>query len=238
MHLMTKKTVAKLLAETGHALDVEDFDLIEELDSLARNMSGVSPDERRLLSSPFELCSMRFYPLTIAKSLWYAEKVEEWDLDPIYHEVCLFWLLTLPNTSEALDAVTCRKDAMKGIKRVVKRLNCPHSDIDAMLKSCIGSRGEKATQSESVAYGGLVACLLREYRGTPEQWLYETPVEQIGELMAQFVRRINAENDAAQRKASSGGKAVAPPPSAKLNALRAFRLKTAEIREAWDVREK
>ena len=68
MQQMTKEAIKKLVAETSHALHVDDFDLISELDAIAVGLSGVSKSEQRLLNAPFDLCGIKFYPITVAKA--------------------------------------------------------------------------------------------------------------------------------------------------------------------------
>jgi hypothetical protein len=231
---MTKKTVEKLQKECRHVLDVADFDDIEALDKIAAKVVRQTPDERRLINQPFELCGISFYPITIAKSLWYAEKCDEWAVEGIFQDAFLFWLLTLPLTDDALDAYATRKEADKAVRRLSKRLHCTPDEMTAVFKRCVGDKGEPAEGSKDATnYGGLIACLLREYGGTPEQWLYETPVESIGAMVDQYVHRINAEAEAAQSGASKGGKASPPVVTPKLQALRDYRLKTNEIKKKW-----
>jgi len=233
---MTKKTVQKLLDETQHAIRVEDFDRLDELDGLAAKIATQTPEERRLLKSPFELCGIKFYPLTVAKSVWYAEKVAEWEVEGIFQDALLFWLLTLPLTVAALDTYSTRKAADAAVLRLSRRLHCTQSEMAEVFRKCVGARETRGTSSSTQTepdYGGLIACLLREYGGTPEQWLYETPVEQIGALIDQFVRKVNAENDAASASSQRGGKAIAPKPTAKMQALRDYRLKVNEIKKEW-----
>jgi hypothetical protein len=234
---LTKKTVEKLLQETGHALAVADFEDIEALDRLADKVARQTPEERRLLKTPFELCGIRFFPITIAKSLWYAEKCDEWHVEGVFQDALLFWLLTLPLTSEALDEYSERATADKAVKRLSRRLHCAPNEMTEVFRRCVGARDDsgKTSGDDATNYGGLIACLLREYGGTPDQWLYETPVEAIGAMIDQYVQRISAESAAASVRTAKGGKAVAPTATPKLQALRDFRLKTNEIKEKWSV---
>ena len=232
MQLMTKKAIKKLLSDIKHVLDVKDFDDIGELDKLADKIVSGSTEERRLLNQPFELCGIKFYPLTIAKSLWYAEKCEDWSLEGIFQDVFLFWLLTLPLTDEALETYSLRKDADKAVKRLSKKLHCTAGEMTDIFQRCVGSKASDSGD-EPINYGSLIAVLLREYGGTADGWLYECPIEKIGSLIDQYVARINAENDASAAASASSGKAVAPSPTAKLEALKNFRLKVNAIKEKW-----
>lgn len=235
MQVLTKKTIKKILTDTSHVLDVEDFDLIEELDGLARRVSGVSKRERRLLNSPFELCGINFYPLTVAKSLWFAEKVEEWEVESVYQETLLFWLLTLPLTTEALDQYVDRKTVEKSAKRLSRRLHCSHKDIADVFSKCVGVREGKVTSETEVEadYGGTIACLIKEYGGSPDQWLYETPVDKMASLFDQYEKRIIAEENAQNRSASKKGVAVAPRMTNGMMALKRFHQKAQELKEKW-----
>ena len=236
MQEITKRAVEKLVKEEAHVLDVVDYDDIAELDKIAERVVNQTQSERRLLNQPFELCGIAFYPLTVAKSLWYAEKVRDWEIEGLFQDALLFWLLTLPLTEAAIDAYSTRKAADAAVLRLSRRLHCTQSEMAEVFRKCVGARETRGTSSSTQTepdYGGLIACLLREYGGTPEQWLYETPVEQIGALIDQFVRKVNAENDAASASSQRGGKAIAPKPTAKMQALRDYRLKVNEIKKEW-----
>lgn len=235
MQVLTKKTIKRILQKTAHVLDVEDFDCIEALDELAEKMDGVSTRERRLLNSPFDLCGIKFYPLTVAKSLWYAEKVEEWEIEGTNQEGFLFWLLTLPLTSEALDMYSERKTADKASKKLSRCLHCQPDELGEVYRKCIGRKaGDTDETDDSVAdYGGMIACLIKEYGGTDEKWLYETPVEVIGSMFFQIEKRVASEEASSRVKSASGGKAVAPKASHRLVSFKAFRDKAQEIEEKW-----
>lgn len=233
---MTKQAVAKLIAETSHSLTVDDLDLVEQLDEIAKGLSGVSRTERRILNQPFDLCGILFYPLTVAKSVWYAEKVDEWELSGVQQEGLLFWMLSLPNDSEVLDANSCPKKANKAARRLSKRLHCTPDEITAVYDKCVGAKGSKESSDSGGAadHGGMIASLLREYGGTVDQWLYETPIETISDLFRAQADRAFHEEEGQRRSAAKNGKAIAPPPSKRLESLAKFRKKTNEIKDIWN----
>lgn len=234
MQTLTKQAIKKLSAEENHALGVEDFDDIEELDRFAQGVSGVTKHERRLLNSPFELCGIKFYPLTVAKTLWFREKVEEWGVSEPEQEGLLFWLLTLPLDDTALDTYSLEKDAQRACKRLSKRLHCTQPELIEVYRKCIGAHEDNETgESNEVQYGGMIACLIKEYGGSPEKWLYETPVDMIGALFDEFTKRVQAEEQATKTRQASGGKAKAPNVTVKLRSLGKFNAKLNEIREKW-----
>jgi hypothetical protein len=237
MQTLTKNTIKKLLKKTRHAVGVEDFDDIEELEQLALKVIGVSIKERRLLNSPFELCGVKFYPLTVAKSLWFTEKVEEWEIEGAQQEALLFWLLTLPLTEEALDTFSVKKLADKGAKRLSRKLHCSPVEMSAIYQKCVGVKSDgKSSDDDVTDYGGTIACLVKEYGGTPDQWLYETPVEKMASLFDQYEKRVTAEENANRSKSASNGKAVAPKVNQSMRSLGDFNAKVKEIEQKWSAK--
>jgi hypothetical protein len=236
MQELTKKTVAKLLKDTSHVLRVEDFELIEQLDKLAEKVVKHTPEDKRILNQPYEYFGIKFYPLTIAKSMWYAEKCEEWDVDGTFQNCFLFWILTLPLTSDVLDEYSERNKADKAIKSLSRKLHCTIDDMTEIFLKCTGSNGVNQSSGGDANYGALVSIMLREYGGTPDLWLYETPIEKIGCLVEQYISKVNSECDASRSALAHKGKAVAPAQTAKLVALKSFRIKANEIKELWNGR--
>jgi len=236
MQKTTKQAIQKLQTETNHVLTVEDFDVIDELDALSIEISSVSKTERRLLNSPYELCGLKFYPLTVAKSLWFAEKCDEWELKGIYQESLLFWLLTLENSEAALDTFALRKDADKAIKRLSRKLHCTQEELTEVYNKCLGITDKsKPSDGKATDYGGMIAVLLREYGGKPNEWLYETPVIMISTLFKAYADKVNAEQNAHRSASASNGKAIAPQWNQKMQTLQDFREKVNAIREIWSV---
>lgn len=232
MHKLTKSKIDTMLSETGHVLATDDLDLIEELDVLASRVCGIAKSEARLLFEPFELCGILFYPLSVAKSLWFSERCEEWEIDGAQQEALLFWLLTIPNETGALDEYCARKVANRAIKKLSRRLHCSSDAMTDVYKKCVGIEMNESSEGGS-EYGGLIECLLREYGGRADEWLYETPLPMIETLMNNYSSRVNAETDANRQKSAKSGVAVAPMASERLRALRNFRIKSNEIKDKW-----
>jgi len=236
MQEITKRAVEKLLNE-GHLVGVvEAFDDIQELDKIAERVVNQTQSERRLLNQPFELCGIAFYPLTVAKSLWYAEKVRDWEIEGLFQDALLFWLLTLPLNDAALDTYSTRKEADRAILKLSRRLHCTQPEMNDVFRKCVGITAQTSATStdgngeqKPVDYGATIAVLLREYGGTPNQWLYETPIEVMGSLIDKYAAKI-ADEQSANAKAS--GKTAGHSP-AKLAALRDFRIKLNEIKKKW-----
>ena len=236
MEMLTKREVKKLQSVTGHVISVEDFDDLEELDSFAGKITNTTKLERRLLRTPYELCGINFYPFTVAKNIWFIEKVEEWGVEGKEQEALLFWLLTLPLTSDALEAYTDEKDAQKACKKLSRRLHCTKDELTVVYNKCLGIRGDEDSSNSDESdsdYGGMISCLIKEYGGTPDYWIYETPLEVIGSMFEAFARRVAAEESKIKTKGAKNGKAVAPKVTKRLKSLGNFNAKLNQIKEKW-----
>lgn len=236
MQELTKNAILNLQRTTGHVLAVKDFEDIEALDGLAEKMNGVSSVERRLLNSPFELCGIKFYPLTVAKSLWFTEKVEEWGVPDEHKDAFMFWVLSFPLTEEPFDTFTTYKKSDREMRKFAKRLHMTRDEINDICNKCLGmmdTGDEDGSKQSTSAFGGMVACLIREYGQKPDYWLYEASVEKVMEFYTQIMNRVNAENEANRTASTKGGQAKAPSATPKLKAFKAFRDKAQELNDKW-----
>ena len=236
MQELTKNAILNLQRTTGHVLAVKDFEDIEALDGLAEKMNGVSSVERRLLNSPFELCGIKFYPLTVAKSLWFTEKCEEWDIPAEHQDAFMFWVLSFPLTEEPFDKYTTHKKADGVMRKFARRMHMTHDEINSICSRCLGvvdSCDEDGSKDSSTAFGGMVACLIREFGQSPDYWLFEASVEKVMEFYTQIIARVTAEEDSNRQASSGKGKATAPRATPKLKAFKAFRDKAKLIEDKW-----
>jgi len=219
---------------------VNDFDDIEALDKLANSVTGVSKIERRLLNSPFELGGILFYPLTVAKSLWFTEKVKEWDIDDSLTDALMFWVLTVPIKTDALDQYETYKSVDRAMRKMAKKMHFTHAEINEVCSRCIGDvSGDTETESssDSANFGGMVACLIREFGQSPDYWLYETPIEKIHVLYAQIIARVSQEENASKVKSVKGGKAKAQNVTHKVRSLGDFQAMARKIEEKWSLED-
>jgi hypothetical protein len=108
------------------------------------------------------------------------------------------------------------------------------SDI---YRKCVGVGDGKKGDGSPADYGGTIACLIKEYGGTPDQWLYETPVEKLAALFDQYEKRIIAEDNASRTKTPAGSKAVAPKVTAGIRAIGEFQTKAREIEAKWSAND-
>ena len=146
-------------------------------------------------------------------------------------------MLTLPLNEAAFDDHEDKRKAMKSLRRFIRRSNCKASDLRDIFEKCAGKSvgknadGDGSEKSES--YGGLVACLVREFGQSPDYWLYEASVDKVMEFYDQIMARVMAEEEASRSASAGAGKAVAPKVTPKLRAFKAFRDKAHELREKW-----
>jgi len=236
MQELTKNAISNLQRTTGHVLTVADWDDLEALDSLAEKVAGVSTIERRLLNSPFELCGIKFYPLTVAKSLWFSEKCNDWEIASEHQDAFMFWVLTFPLTEAPFDEYSTKRKADRAMTKFARKLHMTHCEINQVCNKCLGlidSGDGDGSKSSATGFGGMVACLIREYGQSPDYWLNEAPIEKVTEMYDQIVLRVVAEEDAGRSASASNGQAKAPSASPKLLAFKAFRDKAQELSEKW-----
>ena len=235
MQKMTEKSIQRILKKTGHQLAVADWADIESLDRLAKKMSGVSETERRLLNSPFELGGLMFYPLTVAKSLWIKEKLELWNVPGELEDAYTFWLLTIPLGEDSLDKFEEKKKANRDMRRKSRKMNFTYEEITSICNRCLGTtKNEETGETErETQFGGMIACLVREYGQSPDYWLYECPVDKVVEMYEQVVKKAIMESEAQRANAGKNGTAQAPRVTPKLIAFRDYRNKEREIELKW-----
>jgi len=235
MQELTKNAIRKIQKETKHVLAVADFDDIERIEKLAETVKGVSSVERRLLMSPFELGGIKFYPLTVAKSLWINEKVIEWDISDAQSEEFMFWALTIPLGAESLEKYYTKKAADKAMRKNSRRMDFSHEELSEICNRCFGVSEEVGTgkKRKSTLFGGMVACLIREFGQSPSYWLHDVPIEMISELYSQILIKAHNEDSASRSSSAKGGKAVAPRMDSSMEALAAFRAEVNKLKEKW-----
>lgn len=237
MQTITKEAIKKIQQQTNHVLVVSDLDDIERLDRVANDVSKSNPIDRRILKTPHVLCGINFYPITVAKALWHQEVSLDWEIDENYQDAFMFWLLSLPLTADALEAHSDYKVANKACRRLARKLQCSPTELGEVYDKCIPSHGqsddgEGADEDHEARYGAMMAVMLREYGGKPEDWLYETPVDLISDLYAELLAK---HNDDAAGEGVKSKKAYAPRASAKISALSAFRNEVNRLTEKWSV---
>jgi hypothetical protein len=230
----SEKLLRKILARTGHVLIVEDFDDIAELDRLAEEMV----DPHSGIDSPLHAHAVFFhgepaYPLTLSHRT-YIDALP--GLIGEDHGECLgvLWACTLPQITDGLyDPSTARKAFTKW----TRHSRWTDQDIEAVFSLRFGrlikqaqARGPNpnpCTDSE------LICFLVREYKGTPDYWMYRAPLAVIDACIADWnaLQKKQAEDF---RKANGGkGPSVAPQADYKFVAMRRLRECAERIEAKW-----
>ena len=128
------------------------------------------------------------------------------------------------------------RQIIREARSIARRLHCTAEDVASIIEKCTGTAKKSAGSDEDStgsAYGGLIACLVKEYGSTPDYWLYEATADMVAELMEQFTKRVEGEAKAARSACASKGKAVAPSATPRIRALKEFREKRNEIEQLW-----
>jgi hypothetical protein len=224
MQLMTLQDVRSLLAETDHALVVEDFELIADLDKLAEIVvSGPRDNSESIYAFPVLAGGDAFFAPSIGKQIFWEEHIagaigEDW-------LTCAYlWLLSRP------DIPTERgPEIFKAVKTWGRRCKLTAADVDKVTAAY--ANDEKGSGSRA-AYGEIISLLVREYGQDVNHWL-NAPEHEISMLLGDWTRRQEAKA-AEYRRSKVGSKNPLPPlPSPKMTALKNYRELKNRIRDSW-----
>jgi len=228
MQLMTIQDVRALLAETGHALAVEDFEAITELDNAASVVvSGPADKSESIYAFPLLCGGDAFHAPTIGKQIYWQEHVAG-NVDEDWLTCAYLWLLSRPCVPDERGG-----DVIKAVMAWGRRCKLAADDVTRII-AAYEADGEDGAQK--ARYGEIISLLVREYGKDVNHWL-NAPEHEITMLLSDWTRR--QESKAAEyRRSSVGRKNPLPPlPSPKFAALKRYReLKTA-LRESWQKSE-
>lgn len=224
---MTKQKLSTILAETGHALTLDDVDIIQELDRAADVVvKGAQVPDVSLFAYPLYVAGEAFYAPTIGKEIFWREQVVDVIGDDMLAAAFL-WILTLE------DVPDCRgRDITKAVKKWAKHCKITAADSDYIQKRYVSEEESETTNKNRANYGEVLALLVREYGQDCMHWL-NAPESEVKLLLADWTARQESKA-AAYRKSSAGSKnQVAPAPSPKIVALTAFNKIVIRIAEDW-----
>lgn len=226
MQLMTIQDVKALLAETGHALTVEDIDRIVDLDAAAAVVvSGPRDKAESIYSFPLLYGGDAFRAPTIGKQIYWQEHVAT-NLDEDWLTCAFLWLLTCPSVPEERGG-----DVFKAVKRWARRCKLTEGEAKAILETY-----NKSEESGDASYGEIISLLVREYGKDCDHWL-NAPEHEITMLLADWTRR-QEEKAAAYRRSKVGSKNPLPPlPSPKFKATKRYREMKNALRALWQKSE-
>ncbi len=206
---LTREAVARLVAETGHVLEIDDFAEIAALDALARLiLNPEDQDELDLLAFPVRVGRTWLYPITLGGSLWLEERAQGWFADlPLFADLSVAFLLAHGRTPEVLEEITDRPAAMKAIKKWRRGLGCTYKELMAGVTQALPDVDDDAPDgdNERAKYGPIIALLCREYGGTPEHWMWTESTQRVTALINEHRRRIEDEAEADYKAAQKSG---------------------------------
>ena len=223
MQPMTTQDVRALLTETGHALAVEDFDAIQELDRAADAIVAGPPDKSEsIYAFPILAGGEAFYAPTIGKQIYWQEHVAGAVADD-WLTCAYLWLLSRPEVPQERGG-----DVLKAVKAWGRKCRLTDADVTRIVAAY--EHGE--SQNGKAQYGEIISLLVREYGQDVTHWL-NAPEHEITMLLADWTRRQEA-RAAEYRRSSVGRKNPLPPlPSPKFAAMKRYREIKNALRESW-----
>ena len=236
MQEMTKRTIKALLAKTGHALDVEDFEDIQRLDRLAEKSEDIeSRDELDLYWRPIIFGEFRFHPLTISSAMWVEDATSDGDIDTV---LAILFASHHAQNPDVLDEIQTKRDVRKHLWSFGRRLNLTPDEAKYIIRHITpnlvddekqSGDGPESDEENHSKYGKLISLLCREYGNTPDYWL-AAPFSLIHAMVSDFVDRQNNEYEQVNK---ARGKASAPMVTPSLKAYSAYKQLERKISEKW-----
>lgn len=227
MELMTTQDVKALLEETGHALTVEDFDLIIELDRAASVVvSGPKDKSESIYAFPILAGGQAFHAPTIGKQIYWQEHVAD-NVDEDWLTCAFLWLLASTDVPTERGA-----DVLAAVKRWGRKCKLTEREVSQIITAY----NHEEQSGDSASYGEIIALLVREYGKDCNHWL-NAPEHEISMLLSDWTKR-QEEKASAYRRSKVGSKNPLPPlPSPKIKAMQRYREIKNHLRELWQKSE-
>jgi hypothetical protein len=228
MQQMTIQDIQSLLTETGHALAVEDFDAIFDLDRAAAVVvSGPKDSSDSIYAFPLLYGGEVFFPPSIGKQIYWQEHIAA-ELTEDWLTCAYLWLLSRPCVPTERGA-----DVAKSVKAWARKCRLTEDEIQRIIQAYNTDENESGTRAK---YGEIISLLVREYGKDVEHWL-NAPEHEVSMLLADWTRR-QEEKAAAYRGTKAGSKNPLPPvPSPKIKALKHYRELKTKMKESWQKRK-
>ena len=232
MRIETKHAVNRLLAETGHALAVEDCDDIAALDKLASDLAG---DTEELDARPVWVGGVHVQPLTLYRAAWLGWAREWAGDDEALSAGALGLVLTVGShaaLAEIHDTETLRRAVVRWMRATPWTPAQFRQAVQLRMHLAAAADDGTAPDPKGESIGGLVAFLSAEYGASPDYWMYEADADIIRGLLREWTHKQEAQAEA-MRRASKGRATAAPVATPKFRAARLFREKIEEIKAKW-----
>jgi hypothetical protein len=232
MHILAERAVKRAIA-AGAAVDpVQHFDLIVELDRLARAL-GESPvsDSIAILDRSIVVGGSTLRRLSFAARAWLEDCAETWfgKDDPCMFDLCCAWAFAHGRSRAALDACGSAADARQTVRAWLKTLDCTPEQLAAAVEALgaplapptvlLADPVDPAAPARSARIGPVFARLIREYGQTLDYWMFEVSDDAVGVLIDTIARSDEAD-----------AKAAKAPPEDWMPGVRAFKAWNAGLK--------
>ena len=233
MELEAQKLLNELLTETGHQLSLADFDQIQKINELTKQVIAPSVgDSDGLNGSVFYVGGIPIYPLTICRINLLVDLAKGCEEDIEQFVKFQAWVVSCADIEKREVELYEYEAARKEANKAWKRLPWTPAELEYVIGIRFGEadddEGEPSQDSEYNP-NSLIAMLVHDYGSTPHYWTYEAPVSMINSVMSDWYMRQEAQ--AAEFRQSGGS--AAPVSSPKFKFARLRREALAKLRKAW-----
>jgi len=233
-----------LLAETGHALSLDDLPSIMTMDQLARKVTEPLKDEDgNVVAMPVLCGNVTLSAPSIGRLIWWNARGAPWlASDEFARDLGLGYLCSNDASNAELWAMGGPREFRRRVMRWAKRLTADAETfagaVLAVLPKDEADADDDGDGSDNI--GGMIGLLVREYGNTPEYWTWDAPWPVVRAMLADWRAHCEANNKAQARGAGKaaakrGGsvKPTAPIATPSAQALKRLRLYTNALRNRW-----
>ncbi len=203
---LAQQTIQPIIDRTGHALSLDDFADVAELNEVAKRvMNPNDPRAFRLLMRPVPVgeTGILLHPATISRVLWIHDHASKLFPDDVMQYGAIAFALSVDDPRDLF--TMDEADIREGVKAVVETLNAtPAELVSAMEQVMRVSSGEGGGDSDpEYVYGPIVAALVREYGATHDYWMHTASMEVVESTLDDLQRRNESEQEQAASAAGS-----------------------------------
>jgi len=203
MHILATRVVRKALASGARIDPVEHFDLLTELDRLARATAEAPAHDRiAILDRPVVAGGVAFRRLSFAARAWIGEADEWFADDRDTFGLCVAYAAAHARDKAAFDAAADPRAARTAVAAWSRTLTLTPEQLDAAVAAALRPLAPADVPPEPgaapAALGPVLARLMRECGGTLDYWLWEVSDDALDAILEAFRRSDEAEAKAAK----------------------------------------
>ena len=224
MHILATRVVRKALASGARIDPVEHFDLLAELDRLARATAEPPAHDRiAFLDRPVIVGGYALRRLSFRARAWLADADEWFQDDRDLFGSCLAWACAHCRNRAAFDAVADPRLARQTVTEWINTLTCSPEQMEVAVRAIVRPleapvvhlatpAAPEVPDAPSTALGPVFARLLTECGGTLDYWMWEVSDDALNAILDAFARSDEAD-----------AKAAKLPPADWMPGVRAFK---------------